>query len=127
MTIAQQLKVKEFPFVIKDSRGNEIYYEDSTGCWLKSEYDLNGKEIYYENSRGYWSKKEYDSNNNQIYFGNSTGYWSKKEYDSNSNEIYYEDSDGTIIDNRPKQSVELTLDDIAAKFNINVNLLKIKK
>ncbi len=31
MTIAQQLKIKEFPFEIKDSNGKEIYYEDSSG------------------------------------------------------------------------------------------------
>ena len=30
-TIAQQLKVKEFPFIIKDSNGNVIYYENSDG------------------------------------------------------------------------------------------------
>ena len=30
-TIAEQLKVKEFPFEIKDSNGNRIYFEDSHG------------------------------------------------------------------------------------------------
>ena len=105
MTIAQQLNVKKFPFIIKDENGNGIYWEHSTGYWSKREYDENGNVIYYENSNGYWSKREYDSNNNII---------------------YYENSEGTIIDNRPKQ-VELTMDDIAAKFNINVSQLKIKK
>ena len=31
MTIAKQLKIKEFPFEIKDSKGNQIYFEDSYG------------------------------------------------------------------------------------------------
>ena len=31
MTIAQQLKVKDFPFIIEDSKGNQIYYENSDG------------------------------------------------------------------------------------------------
>ena len=31
MTIAQQLKIKEFPFTIKDSKGNQIYWENSDG------------------------------------------------------------------------------------------------
>ncbi len=31
MTIAQQLKVTEFPFFIKDKNGKEIYYENSNG------------------------------------------------------------------------------------------------
>ena len=104
-TIAQQLKIKEFPFQIKDSNGKEIYCENSEGYWSKAEYDYNGKEIYYENSEGYW--------------------W-KREYDYNGNKIYYENSDGTIYDIRPK-TVELTMDEIAKKFGIDVNNLKIKK
>ncbi len=82
-TIAQQLNVKEFPFEIKDSSGNIIYFE---------------------NSDGYWYKCKYDSNSNQIYYEDSYGYWYKKEYDSNGNQIYYESSNGTIDDKRPKQS-----------------------
>jgi len=54
------------------------------------------------------------------------GFWSKREYDQNGKEIYHEDSNGYIVDNRPKV-VELTLDEIAAKLNIPVELLKIKK
>lgn len=30
-TIAQQLNVKEFPFIIRDSKGKEIYRENSNG------------------------------------------------------------------------------------------------
>ena len=52
MTMAQQLNIKEFPFVIKDNKGNEIYYEESSGCWVKKEFDNNGKEIYWEDSNG---------------------------------------------------------------------------
>jgi len=51
-TIAQFLNVKDFPFVIKDKNGNEIYYEDSDGLWCKSEYDDEGNNIYFENWRG---------------------------------------------------------------------------
>lgn len=104
MTIAEQLKIKEFPFKIKDSNGNLIYYETSNG---------------------FWYRYEYDSMNNLIYYKNSTGYWRKRKYDSNNREIYYEDSDGTFIDERPK--TELTLDEIAQKFGIPVSQLKIKK
>jgi hypothetical protein len=52
MTIAKQLKIKEFPFEIKDSKGNLIYLEYSDGFWVKREYDSKGNEIYYENSYG---------------------------------------------------------------------------
>ena len=51
-TIAQQLNVTEFPFEIKDENGNEIYYEDSDGFWVKQEWDSQGNRIYYEDSDG---------------------------------------------------------------------------
>ena len=52
MTIAKQLKIKEFPFEIKDSNGNEIYHENSYGFWTKREYDSKGNQIYFEDSDG---------------------------------------------------------------------------
>jgi hypothetical protein len=51
-TIAQQLNVTEFPFIIKDKNRNSIYYENSDGYWWKHEYDSNGNQIYFENSNG---------------------------------------------------------------------------
>ena len=110
MTIAQQLKIKEFPFRINDSKGKEIYYETSNGYWVKCEYDSKGNEIYYETSNGYWAKREYDSKGNLIYWENSKGYWAKYEYDSDGNEIYWEDSNGAIIDNRPKTDVQKAIE-----------------
>jgi len=103
-TIAKQLKITDFPFIIKDKDGNSIYYEDSDGYWSKSELDAHGNEIRYETSDGYWIKREYDAH---------------------GNEIYCEDSDGTVIDKRPKQ-VEMTLQQIADKMGINVTQLRIK-
>ena len=67
-----------------------------------------------------------DKNGKQIYFENSRGFWEKREFDQNGKQIYYENSDGYIEDNRP-MVVELTIDEIAAKLNIPVELLKIKK
>jgi len=104
MTIAQQLKVKDFPFIIKDKDGKVIYCENSCGFWNKSEYDSSGNTIYYENSYGFWSKREYDSNDNLVYYENSHGY---------------------IEDNRPK-TVEVTLEEIAKKMGIKVEQLRIK-
>jgi len=53
-TIAEQLKITEFPFRIGDSRGNVIYREDSNKFWMKREYDElnNDNVIYFENSDG---------------------------------------------------------------------------
>ena len=50
-TIAQQLNVKDFPFEIRDKNGYLIYWENSNGDWIKSEYDSNGQ-IYYVKSNG---------------------------------------------------------------------------
>ena len=105
MTIAQQLKVKEFPFEIKDSKGNQIYYETSNGFWVKREYDSQGNQIYWEDSNGSWSKKEYDSCGSKI---------------------YWENSQGIIVDKRPKEVI-LSMDEIAQRLNIPVEQLKIKK
>jgi hypothetical protein len=89
MTIAKQLKIKEFPFEIKDSDGNQIYWENSSEFWAKREYDSKGKEIYWETSDGAWIKREFDSEGNRI---------------------YYENSNGTIIDNRPKTDVQKAIE-----------------
>jgi hypothetical protein len=103
-TIAQFLKVTDFPFFIFNKDEEEIYYEDSNGYWNKREYDQNGKQIYSEDSDGYWIKWEYNLNGKQIYSENSIG---------------------TIIDNRPKV-IELTLQEVADKLGMNVKNLRIK-
>ena len=115
MTIAQQLKIKEFPFFIKDNRGKEIYYENSDGYWWKKEYDSNNNRIYYEDSYGLWCKKEYDSAGNEIYCEDSNGYWWKKEYGSTGYIIYFENSKGVVRDYRPKPVTELTNDYVPEK------------
>jgi hypothetical protein len=102
-TIAQELKITDFPFEINDKNNNEIYYETSNGDW---------------------EKREYDSNNNIIYYETSNGFWCKKEYDENTNEIYYEDADGDIVDNRPKSTPEFTMEELVAKLGFD---FKIKK
>jgi hypothetical protein len=102
-TIAKQLKVKDFPFIITDANNNIIYYETSDGDWEKREFDANNNIIYYETSNGFWCKKEYDANNN---------------------EIYYEDADGDIVDNRPKPTPEFTMEELVSKLGFD---FKIKK
>ena len=87
-TIAQQLNIKDFPFIIRDKQGNEIYYE---------------------NFNGYSYKKEYDSKNREISHKDSNGYSWKWEYDSLGNRIYMENSRGEIEENRPKEDEIITL------------------
>ena len=107
MTVAQILKhdfKSKGNLSLYNSNCNKIYYEDSTGYWVKREFDSNGNIIYYEDSDGYWVKQEFDVNGKLIYCEDSYGYWSKYEYDDNNNRIYLEDSDGVIDDKRPKGS-----------------------
>ena len=73
MTIAQYLKIKQFPFKIKDNKGNRVYSETSDGYWEKSEYDDRGNEVYSEDSDGYYFKREYDDQGNVVYWENSNG------------------------------------------------------
>ena len=102
-TIAEQLNVTDFPFIITDANNNEIYCEDSDGDW---------------------EKREFDGNNNLIYWENSNNFWCKREYDENTNLIYYEDADGDIVDNRPKPTPEFTMEELVAKLGFD---FKIKK
>ena len=125
-TIAQQLNITKFPFEIKDEKGNRVYYETSYGCWVKNQFDEKDNQVYYETSNGYWVKSQFDEKGNEIYFEYSHGYWTKKQFNEKGNEIYFEDSNGNIIDKRPKQTVEITLDEIAKKFNIDISQVRIK-
>lgn len=51
-TIAQQLGIKDFPFIIRDKDENLLYWEEANGFYEKWQYDSDGYEIYYENSDG---------------------------------------------------------------------------
>lgn len=93
----------ELPLSLYDKNGNEIYYKNSNGCWWEAKYDENSNKIYYKNSDGCWWESKYDESGKEIYYKDSTGYeWIA-----------------------PK--VELTLDEIADKFGIDIKQLKIKK
>jgi len=72
-TIAQQLGVTEFPFDIRNDRGNVIYLEYDDGYWARWEHNSEGRVIYYENSNKFWAKREYNEKGNEIYFENSSG------------------------------------------------------
>ena len=96
-TIAQQLNIKDFPFIINDKNGNRIYFENRDNYCYRRERDENGNVIYYEDSDGYWSKRERDQN---------------------GNEIYYEDSEGTIEDNRPKTCKEKIVEIDGKKYKL---------
>jgi len=52
MKIKNLFRNLNYPIELFDRNGNQIYYEDSNGYWLKQKYDQNGKIIYYENSNG---------------------------------------------------------------------------
>ena len=88
------LKDNEFEFVLSK------VFNEPVSIKGRYVYNTNGNEIYYENSDGDWVKYEYDEQGNKIYYETSTGYWVKYEYDTNGNVIYSETSNGDIIDNR---------------------------
>jgi hypothetical protein len=75
--------------------------------------DSKGNTVYYETSNGYKSWSEYDDKNNKHY------------RDSNGFDAWYDSNGNRIPD--PNRVIELTLEDIAAKFGISVEQIKIKK
>jgi hypothetical protein len=148
MTIANQLSVTKFPFVILDANGQKIYeensdgtwikivyspegwqtnYETSTGYWYTLKYNDRGMRIRYDDSSGYWSKCGYDADGNEIWYVNSNGEWNSCEYDAAGSIIYRETHEGVKFDERNRKAVELTMDEIAEKLGIDVKDLKIKK
>jgi len=112
MTIAQQLNVQTFPFIIKDSDWQEIYREWSDGVWLKREW-VDGKMIRYEDSKGFWQKWEY-ADGHMIRYEDSKGVWSKWEY-AEGKIIRWENSDGCIMNNRPKTDIQKAIELLTAE------------
>ena len=53
MQIKDLFREVTYPIKLYDKNSNEIYFEDSTGGWVKREYDENNNRIYYEDSAGY--------------------------------------------------------------------------
>jgi antitoxin component YwqK of YwqJK toxin-antitoxin module len=131
-----------------EKHGYWKYYHDNDNLRYKGNYVDGNKhgywEYYYDNGNlsskgnyvdgkghGYW--EGYYDNGNLYYKGNYVdgkehGYW--EVYYSNCNLSYKGFYDmGEEVDynpDEPKQT-ELTLDEIASKFGISVNQLKIKK
>ena len=53
-TIAQQIKwdfKTNGDLEIQDKNGNLIYWENSSGYWVKREWDSKGNRIYFETSK----------------------------------------------------------------------------
>lgn len=125
-TIAQQLKITEFPFTIRDKRYHLIYSESSSGYWNKYQRNESGVIIHQEDSNGGWANRELDAEGREIFYQNSVGILIKREFDLDGNVIYYETEKGVNFDKRTK-FVELTLRQVAEKLNIDVNLLRIKE
>jgi len=104
--LATNLKISNFPFEISDNNGNEIYYENSYGYWIKREFDQNNEKIYFEDSDGIiidrksktlatqlkinnFSFEINDNNGNRIYLENCNGFWYKQEFNQYNQKIYY--------------------------------------
>jgi hypothetical protein len=73
-TIAEQLSVTDFPFIIADKNDLVIYVEHSNRFWERHKYDSNGNEKYFEDSDGYYCEREFDSDGNVTYYKNSDGF-----------------------------------------------------
>lgn len=89
MTIAQQLKITSFPFIITDHEGREIYLEHDNGEWCKRAFNSRFC-TFFESSDGFWGKYGYDENGYLIYKETST--------------------QGVVIDRRPKTEIQKAIE-----------------
>ena len=64
MTKAQELGIKQFPYVEKTNNGLDTYLEHKDGFWYKYEHNENGDIIYYEDSNGLITDKRPKQNIN---------------------------------------------------------------
>ena len=80
--------------------------------------DKKGNRIYFEYADGYWSKREYGSEGNEICVEDSDGNWLKRQFNSRGSVIYFENSGGEIVDSRPKPSEDsvVEIDDVKHKL-----------
>jgi YD repeat-containing protein len=79
----------EFPIIIKDKNGNEIYTQYEDGYWRKKTYDDNGNLLTYKYSEGYCCEYTYDDNGNLLTYKDVWGfcqikgeYVSEEEYEA---------------------------------------------
>jgi len=84
----------------------------------------NGKVVYRRWNDGYSYERTYDDNGNRISYKDSDGNSYESTYDEQGNILTKIVNGKLTIDNR---KTELTMQDIADKFNIDIDKLKIKK
>jgi hypothetical protein len=95
-TIAQQLNITSFPFIIKNEFGYTVYAEYKDGRWERFEYHAMGGISYKESSSGFWERNTYNELGQIVHQENSDGYWFKREFDEYGRRTYFEDSNGKI-------------------------------
>lgn len=84
MTIAKQLRIKEFPFKIVV--GDQIiYWESEVGDWIIQEYNDQGKPTYFKNNHGYETHRTYDQKGRMTSFKDNNGINTHLTYTDNMN------------------------------------------
>ena len=99
MTRAQKLGITEFPYKEFNDDGYQNYYEDSNGFWWSCKHNRNN-ETYLKNSSGEWVRNEYDDYDNRTYHEISSGDWYRKIFDESNMLISYEDHQGNYWTNK---------------------------
>ncbi len=69
--INTDLENVEFPIIIKDKKGNEIYIQWEDGNFSHRTYDKKGNILTCKDSDGYCSEYTYDDNGNELTFKSS--------------------------------------------------------
>ena len=128
-TTAQQLKIKKFPFIIRDDDGNRIYYEEEDGYWYKREYQ-DGKQSYFEDSSGYWRKIVYKEGR-KISLEDSDGYY--RQYNRSDGNVSDDqitlntiNDDGNVRDDQITLNTVNDDDKIEEAWNILKHLVKLE-
>jgi YD repeat-containing protein len=92
--IITDLENVEFPIIIKDKKGNEIYKQYEDGFWGKYTYDDNGNVLTFKNIFGFWFEYTYDDNGKVLTCKDSDGDWCERTYNDNGNLLTHKHSNG---------------------------------
>lgn len=104
--------------LIIDERDN-ILYEEYGIYWQSQLFDHKNNLLFYEESKGLWEKNEYDYYEDGGYRKHSEGsdgYWSISEWDKDGKEVYFSDSNGELIDERPTNNINESVEDKKETF-----------
>jgi hypothetical protein len=79
---------------VSNGKGDPVLNFESSGRWMKVDYDENTFPVRQVNSNGDWHEWTCNENGNELTYKNSKGEWREKTYNEAGRELTCKNSDG---------------------------------